>query len=57
MTAVLLCVLRLQHVDEKSKSAVTKQGLLATNVLTVQSRGEKGGGGELPGWVQTLLTI
>lgn len=36
-----LSILELQSVDEKSKCAVTKLGLLPHTVLTVQSRGEK----------------
>lgn len=37
-SAVPLSILELQSVDEKSKSAVTKLGLLPSTVLTVQSR-------------------
>lgn len=36
-----LSILELQSVDEKSKSAVTKLGLLPSTVLTAQSRGKK----------------
>lgn len=43
MSAVPLSILGLQRVDEKSKSAVTKPGLLPSTV------GRKGGGGGLPG--------
>lgn len=57
MSAVPLSILGLQRVDEKSKSAVTKPGLLPSTVLTVQS-GEKGRRWGTT-WVQTLglLTI
>lgn len=48
-SAVPISILQLQSVDEKSKSAVTKLGLLPSTVLTVQSREERGGGGGLPG--------
>lgn len=47
-SAVPLGILEVQSVDEKSKSAVTKLGLLPSTVLTVQSRKKNGGGGGLP---------
>lgn len=40
-SAVPLSILELRSVDEKSKSAVTKPGLLSSAVLTVQSRNKK----------------
>lgn len=40
-----LGILEVRRVDEKSKSAVTKPGLLPSTVLTVQSRGKKTGEG------------
>lgn len=57
-SAVPLSILELQSVDEKSKSAVTKLGLLPSTVLTVQSRGKKGRRWGTT-WVQTLgvLTV
>lgn len=40
-SAVPLSILELQSVDEKSKSAVTKSGLLSSTVLTMQSWNKK----------------
>lgn len=49
MSAVPLSILKLRSVDEKSKCAVTKRGLLPGRVLTEQSREEREEAGDYLG--------